>query len=204
MSDVSTKPLWVPPERRPDSPSDFRDDSSSLLTLQARIGRWAASTFGPTPAAVHAARMDREMADVHDCVAIGDDAGLGRAIAGVVVVALALADAQDIDLAAALKAEQADNEAAQWAQTSWGQWVRSSDGQVPDDEISASLGRLAKHEIMDAGDVVTLLRERGASLNAAVAFLGDLGVNIQRFEAPSPIGGTAPDSLEKTKPGEKE
>ena len=161
------------------------EGSTDLVYLQARIGRWALRTFGPTPAAVHAARMDREMADVHDCVAMGDMATLGRALAGVLVVGLALAESHDIDLAGALLTEQDDNEASEWIQDSWGQWLRNGDGAVKDDAVSLSMANLVHARFMPPDLAVKILKDRGASQNAAIEYLSKYsGVPESHFEAP--------------------
>jgi len=143
----------------------------TLPVLQSRIGRWAIETFGPTPSAVHAARMDREMADIHDCIATGNMDALGRTIAGVLVVALALADSADIDLTAALMAEQAENEASQWQQDSWGQWMRNGDGSVSETQTARMIAKLVGGGSVTPREGVAILCALGASFPAARAYL---------------------------------
>ena len=156
-----------------------------LSVLQARIGGWALKTFGPTPAAVHVARMDREMADVHDCVAMGNMDDLGRALAGVFVVGLALADSHDIDLTRALLAEQDDNESSEWIQDSWGQWLRNGDGAVKDDHLARDIAAQVKTEGLDAKFAARLLMDRGASLTSAADYIQDhAGVASDAFQNP--------------------
>ena len=144
---------------------------TTLDAFQARIGRWALETFGPTPACVHGARMDREMADVHDCVAIGDIDNLGRAIAGVLVVALALADSHGLDLTASLLAEQDDNEASEWVQDSWGQWIRNGDGSVTDDPRAQSIAAWVGLGELCPKRAAVWLCDRGADLKSAINYL---------------------------------
>jgi len=157
----------------------------SLPAFQQRIGRWALREFGPTPAAVHAARMDREMADIHDCVAIGNTANLGRAIAGVFVVGFALAESQGIDLTAALLAEQDDNEASDWVQDSWGQWIRNGDGAVRDDRLSRFIADCAAAGRLPPTLAASLLVDRGAELSKAQDYIqAAADVEAGAFHAP--------------------
>lgn len=148
----------------------------TLAALQTRIGTWALRTFEPTPAPVHAARMGREMADVYDCVAIGNHQDLGRALAGVFVVGLAMAESQDIDLVAALLAEQDENEASEWRKDSWGQWVRNGDGDVPENTHSRTVVELVRFSGLSPKSAARLLMGAGAAPQKAKAFLIEMRV----------------------------
>lgn len=165
-------------------PVDYLADVS-LPSLQTRIGGWALGEFGPTPAAVHAARMSREMADILDCVAIGDTANLGRAIAGVFVVGLALAESHGINLTDSLLAEQADNEASDWVQDSWGQWIRNGDGTVRDDRLSRLLAAFVRAGHIPATMGASLLVDRGAELSKAQDYItAQAEIDPEEFHAP--------------------
>jgi len=150
---------------------DLPASKMSLDVWQAMIGGWALATFGPTPAQVHAARMTREMADVLDCVAIGDIEHLGRALAGVFVVGFALADSQGINIRQALLAEHIENSESHWVKDSWGQWVRRGDGSVTDTDTARKIAELVAADKIQPQDGVRLLMAAGAMLNQAAAFL---------------------------------
>lgn len=146
-------------------------ENFTLPDWQNVIGQWALQTFGPTPPGVHAARMSREMADVMDCVAIGDMANLGRALAGVMVVGLALADSQDIELIQDLIAEHVENLSSQWMQDSWGQWVRRSDGSIADESRAAQIAFYVLSDVIPPQIGAQLLRLDGAGLSQAIEYL---------------------------------
>ena len=149
-------------------------EKARALTLpewQSLIGDWALKTFGPTPPAVHAARMSREMADVMDCIAIGDMENLGRALAGVMVVGLALADSQKINLDAALTDEHLENSNSIWRRDSWGQWVRGGTGEIINPELARVICAKVKEQILTPRFAAALLRAGGVSLREAIEYL---------------------------------
>ena len=143
----------------------------TLPQWQDIVGRWAIGTFGPTPPAVHAARMSREMADVMDCVAIGDVDNLGRALAGVMVVGLALAESQNINLTQALIAEHSENASSQWVQDGWGQWVRRGDGSIADESRAEQIAFYVLSDVIPPQIGAQLLRLDGAGLSQAIDYL---------------------------------
>lgn len=159
-----------------------------LTQSQKVIGAWSMSTFGATPADFHAARMTREMADVLDCIAKGDMATLGRALAGVFVVGLALAESQEIDLAAAILAEHTENISSHWVRSSWGQWDRAGDGSVPDTLPVQIITDAAAEGVITPAQAARALTTLGAKFEEACAYLCTrVGLRPSDFEAPSPI-----------------
>ena len=183
--DISRATSHFPPVDKAKLPP-APERSTDLRVLQTRIGGWALPAFGPTPPAVHAARMAREMADVQDCIAIGNVDDLGRALAGVFVVGLALAESQNISLTAALLAEQEENESSHWVQDSWGQWIRRGDGAVDEaDGIASSIAALVAEDLFPIDLALKLLKSRGASQKHAIAYLvAQADVPDSAFHAP--------------------
>lgn len=144
---------------------------SNLHEWQILVGRWALKTFGPTPPAVHAARMSREMADVMDCIAIGDMDNLGRALAGVMVVGLALADSQNINLETSLGDEHAENQASHWVRDGWGQWVRHGANDIKNTEQAQIICEMVQARNLSPKAAARLLHSDGVDLITAIKFL---------------------------------
>lgn len=171
---------------------DFQDS-------QKTIGAWSLKTFGAMAADFHAARMIGEMADVFDCIAKGDMDQLGRAVAGVFVVAFALSESQGIDLWAALQAEHDENRRSHWVKNRWGQAERSGDGSVPDTAAAAIIGTAAASGLISPKYALQALCDLGAFQSQAIRYLVSCGVSAHAFDAPSPIDPAESDSQALTR-----
>ena len=167
-----------------------------LPELQSRIGSWSRTAFGPTPPDLHANRLMKEAVDVADCAATGRVADMGRALAGVLVVALALADGEDIDLLAALVEEQAENEASHWVRTGWGHWRRAGDGGVDETPAALALADAVRDGHVAPRTASALLVAAGARFETAASWLTRrCGLDADAFQDPSPAPPFARPSL---------
>jgi len=167
---------------------------ASLAVWQAHIGRWAMDEFGPAPMDVTAVTLLGECQDVIERAVTGDQDAMGPALAGVMVVVLALGARLDVDLGAALQAEQTCNQASSWAENPFGQMRRISD------DLDARLtSSLTTHLISQAVTgtqtpprVARWLVDLGLPFRIAVAALIEAGVAPSEFQAPPPVPRAQP------------
>jgi NTP pyrophosphatase (non-canonical NTP hydrolase) len=164
------------------------DAEASLDYWQTHIGRWAGLEFGPTPVDLHALRLTKEALDVMDAAATGDvdgrDSKLASALAGVLVVALAMAAQNQIDLCEALETEQARNLASEWRSDAFGQWFRvDADPEDPAGLINHFVS-LAVSGAWPPARVAQALGQIGLSVPKAYARMRAAGVDIDRVVWP--------------------
>lgn len=81
---------------------------------QEQITLWAWDTFGPASPAVVASRMNVEMAELLEALALNDRAEARKEVADVGIILLQLAELLDIDLMPAVSAKMEINTKRKW------------------------------------------------------------------------------------------